>query len=123
MQAFSCTSINYRLVLKDTCKGSGDITVIDDNGGMINIPYTMNCTNITIIAENELGVSTNHSVNTTSPGESVSDLYNIQKHFVFQITVAAQYRCAPCGVSSACTCCEYFLMNYRHIISKPANYL
>ena len=57
MQAFSCTSINYRLVLKDTCNGSADITVIDDNGGRINIPYTMNCTNITIIAENELGFS------------------------------------------------------------------
>ena len=95
LQAFSCTTIQYRLVLKNMCNGSADSTVIDDNGGRINIPYTMNCTNIIIIAENELGVSTNHSVNTTSPGESVSDLYNIQNIFVFQITVAVQYRYAP----------------------------
>ena len=67
------------------CNGSADSTFIDDNGGSTNIPYTMNCTNVIIIAENELGVSTNHSVNTTSPCESVSDLYNIQNILFFRL--------------------------------------
>ena len=82
LQAFSCTTIQYRLVLKNMCSGSADFTVIDDNGGSTNIPYTMNCTNITIIAENELGVSTNHSVDSTSPGESVRSLQH-SKTFCF----------------------------------------
>ena len=42
-----------------------------DSGSMrdYNIPYTMNCTNITIIAEELLGLVTEpYSVNMTSPG-------------------------------------------------------
>ena len=68
-QAHSCTSIRYRIVLQDKCNDdTAEIIAIDDHGGSMNIPYTMNCTNITIIAENSIGTAPNHLVNMTSPG-------------------------------------------------------
>ena len=59
--------------MQDTCNDTAEIITIDDQGGSgimrdHNIPYTMNCTNITIIAENSVGTSPNHSVNATSAG-------------------------------------------------------
>ena len=69
LQSYSCTSVTYTIVVRDQCS---DTEVTIDSGSMrdYNIPYTVNCTNITIIAENSLGTSPNYSesVNTTSPG-------------------------------------------------------
>ena len=74
-QSYSCTSVTYTIVVRDQCS---DTEVTIDSGSMTdyNIPYTMNCTNITIIVENSLGRSPNHSVNTSSPGESISNRKN-----------------------------------------------
>ena len=71
-QAYSCTNtadITYTIVVRDQCS---DTEVTIDSGSIRdhNIPYTVNCTNITIIAENSLGIL-EHLVNTTSPGELI----------------------------------------------------
>ena len=94
-QSYSCTNtaeVTYTIVVRDQCS---DTEVTIDSGSMrdYNIPYTMNCTNITIIAENSVGTSPSHSVNTTSPGESVSSRDTNFVILHFQITVPDQYRC------------------------------
>ena len=54
--------------MRDQCSDT-EVTCISSMRDY-NIPYTMNCTNITIIAENALGIL-EHTVNLTSPGEFV----------------------------------------------------
>ena len=72
-QAYSCTNtadITYTIVVRDQCSDT-EVTIDRVSMRDYNIPYTVNCTNITIIAENSLGIL-EHTVSTTSPGESVS---------------------------------------------------
>ena len=63
------------IVVRDQCSDT-EVTIVSGSMTDYNIPYTMNCTNITIIAENALGRSLDHSVNMTSPGESISNRKN-----------------------------------------------
>ena len=56
-----------------------DIEHCDGSMRDYNIPYTMNCTNITIIAENILGIL-KHLVNTTSPGELISTFLKLSSY-------------------------------------------
>ena len=73
LQANSCTNtaeVTYTIVVRDTCSDA-EVTIPSGSMRHYNIPYTMNCTNIIIIASNSHGMSPNHSVNTTSPSEPV----------------------------------------------------
>ena len=59
--------MKYTIVVRDECNDTVN-TVNSDSSGSYNVPYTMNCINITIIAEKIFGIL-EHSVNTTGQGE------------------------------------------------------
>ena len=58
--------MKYTIAVRDECNDTVN-TVSSDSSGSYDVPYTVDCTNITIIAENIFGIL-EHSVNTTGQG-------------------------------------------------------